>query len=187
MAEQALESRLKMVKENVYAALAKGEVELYAYCDMIDRMLSEESFYATASASDRLTFRIKVAVTLEPKLGLIEQFGLEKKYVARKDVPLSEAAQKDLDEFKRLKDSAKAYVEAEFGDKPFTPPELEDKIHKYLMNYHWPFKPMPKNISEMVGRLGVLLPLEMQRKPKAETKVICGYDEEMLKRVLDEI
>lgn len=186
MAEHVLESRLKTVKENVYAELAKGEVESDAYYSMIDRMLSEESFYKSASNRDRMSLNNKVALALELKLGLTKPSGLEKRYVARKDVPLSEAAQKDLDEFKRLKDSAKAYVEAAFGDRPFTESELEDKIHEHLMNYDWPFKPMPKNIYETTVRL-VLLPLKLKKNPKKETKIICGYDEEMLNRVLHEI
>jgi len=192
MAEQELESKLRKVKAGVYDALAAGEVVSSAYFGIVYNLLLEEGFFGKAkyfkstSLVERNELVSRVGAGLEHRLGLVKSWGLLCEYVGRKDVPLSEGARKDLEDFDTLKESTKAYIKSH-TDSGISDDEFHAKIREHLSGYQWPFAPSDKKLNETVARLGVVLSHEMGFMLKKPVETICGYDKEMFERVLYKI
>jgi len=194
MAEQVLESKLRKVKDRVYAALEKGEIEQGVYSKLIYNLLDAENVFVDAPGVLGTKNNIQrpyltgvVEETLRSKLGLDTPWGLRTRYIARKDVPLAETTKKDLKDFEELKESAKSYVQENVAGKVVTKTSFSDTIRSYLLFYKWPFDPRPSLIDETVGRLSVILADELKIEPKEDNYTISGYDKEMFDRVLEKI
>lgn len=186
MEEKELERKLKNVKDSVFEVLGNNELENCLYYQTVKDLLLKEGIMKT---QDDIRLHMKVATGLLSKLNLEESYGLVKAYVRRRDVPFSDEAKMDLDNYRSLEDSTLSHLKKEIGDRKILKSEYERMIESYLETYNWPVN-WPVDVARymrFILKIKLSVALEKHFRYEKEPEMIGGYDCEVLDRALSNI
>ena len=106
-----LEEKLRIVAENVAKDLANKGEDLETYYLRVSTYLKNQEILPMSSEDNPTReVTIRIATKLQPKIGLKDFWGIEKKYVSFKESYLDDCAKEDLRRFNTLESMTKQYI-----------------------------------------------------------------------------